>query len=419
MTATGLGVAAVIAAGLIYAEATARQDSPAALNRALSIESKLAGAPNADHLERLAEIDSSQPEPALREAVRVDPRRSAAWMTLGLRAEQHGEWIEAEHDLLEAARLDHQYLPAWTLTNFHFRRGNPDAFWKWARRAALLTYDEYSPLFRMVDHFDQDPLGVLQKLGNGVKLERAYLSYAIGRNRLDAAQLVAVRLASLHDASDASRLADLATRQIAAGHPGEALEAWNAFHTPPLDPARGPILTNPDFRSPPTREGFDWTLSAASLCPGMAATWSPGQTQFNFSGGQPDDCILLTQALILAPRHRYRLKFEYRMEGRPAPSGIDWDLAPLDGTGALRLAPSGAAPDPLQPRPPQPRPSQQRPSQQRPPPPPASQNWTPSERLFPDVHGTLVRLRLMYHRQPGTVRYEGSVCLRDLRLEVL
>jgi len=419
LAAAGFSAGAMLATGLLYAKALAREDSTIALRRALWTESQLADAPDADHLERLAEreqtieleqtaepqrtaeTDSGQPpalsglalpELALKEAVRIDPRRSAAWIMLGLLAERQGEWTSAERDLLEAARVDHQYLPAWTLTNFYFRRGNRERFWVWARRAAPMTFDEFPPLLRLADHFEPDPVNVLQWLGDSARLERGYLSYLIQRNRLDAAQRVAVRLAARSDPADAPRFAALASRQIAAGNAGAALEAWNVLHAPPLDPARGPFLTNRDFRSPPSGEGFDWILASAP-CPGVAAAWSPGQVRFDFSGGQPDACVLLTQTLILVPRGTYRLRFEFRGEGRPSTPGFDWDLEASAGKATRPRSASFIAA--------------------------ASGNWGSAERIFPQVHGPLARLRFGYHRQSGTVRYEGSVWLRQLRWEVL
>lgn len=399
---SGLGVGAILAAGLFYAEGVARQDSPSALRQALRIETWLTGSPNADYEERLAELfseaESGPPEQALRQTVRIDPKRSAAWIALGLLVEQNGERAEAEQDLLQAARIDHQYLPAWTLTNFYFRRGNRDLFWKWARCAALLTYDESPALLRLVEHFDQAPLSVLARLGDTPGLERGYLSYLIGEKRLSAAQQVALCLAVRRDPRDARRMADLASRQILAAHPAEAQEAWNLFHAPALDPAHGQILTDPAFRSPPSGEGFDWTLGPRALCAGEATSWSPGQLEFNFSGGQPEDCILLSQVLILAPGHRYRLRFAYRCQGLPSASGLEWDLALSDPTGAPLLDPSGAIS------------SLTLPSER--------ETWVVAQRVFPDARETFVRLRLLYHRQPGTVRYRGSVWLRDLHLEV-
>ena len=93
----------------------------------------------------------------LRVAVRLNPRLASAWIYLGLDAEADGDLAEAEQDLLQAARVDRQYLPAWTLANFYFRRGDTVNFWPWAARAASLTFDDYRPLLRLADALETSP----------------------------------------------------------------------------------------------------------------------------------------------------------------------------------------------------------------------------------------------------------------------
>jgi len=445
--AAGFGALAILAAGLLYAEVIAHQDSAASLHQALRVETGLARTPKADHLERLAELDADRsPEAqreALREAVRIDPRRSSAWTFLGLLAERNGDWSGAERNLLEAAGVDRQYLPAWTLANYYFRRGKHDAFWEWARRAALLTTDDLTPLLRLADRFEPDPLRLLERLGDSSRLERSYLTFLIVQGRLDRAQQVGLRLGALRDPTDSPRLTELASRQIAAGHAGAALQAWNMVHTPGLDPLQGPVLTNPDFRVRPSGDGFDWTLATA--CPGVETVWSAGQLQFSFSGGQPDDCVLLMQTLVLAPARRYRLRFEYRSQGAASARGIDWTLDPFESSASLPLRLSSAKGAARATKPDQeliaPRSvlheflSNRTPGFS-----PAIPNWIWEERRFSVPRRTnpgrapqdgasaatapgastdvvLVRLRLMVHRQPGTLRYQGTVWLRQLQME--
>jgi tetratricopeptide (TPR) repeat protein len=158
----------------------------------------------------LAQYESSPEE--LRAAVTLNPRLSSAWIHLGLDAEADGNLSEAEVDLLQAAHVDRQYLPAWTLANFYFRRGDAEDFWPWAARAAALTYDDYRPLLRLADALDSSPQNVATRLGGGAPLLRAYLDLLIGMQRLDAAQEIASLLSARHDPSDRARLADFADR---------------------------------------------------------------------------------------------------------------------------------------------------------------------------------------------------------------
>jgi len=160
--------------------------------------------------EHLAGFESSREE--LLAAVRLNLRLSSAWIQLGLTAEADGNLQEAERDLLQASRVDRLYLPAWTLTNFYFRRGDAARFWPWAEQAARLTFDDYRPLLRMADGLEKSPQRVATRLGGGASLLRAYLDLLIDAKRFDSAQQVADLLAACHDPADHDRLAAFAER---------------------------------------------------------------------------------------------------------------------------------------------------------------------------------------------------------------
>ena len=113
----------------------------------------------------------------------------------------------------KAARVDHQYLPAWTLANFYFRRGDSAKFWPWARRAAALTYDDYRPLLRLADTLETSPQIVATRLGGDSRLLRAYMDVLIGLKELDKAGEIARLLEARRDPADRARLADLAKRK--------------------------------------------------------------------------------------------------------------------------------------------------------------------------------------------------------------
>ena len=170
-----LGFSLCLTIRLAIAEAEFRLDPETALRSPAWIR--------AANLDR---FDSSEAE--LRAAVSLNPRLSSAWIRLGLDAEADGNLPQAEADLLQAARVDHLYLPAWTLANFYFRHGDADRFWAWASRAAALTYDDYRPLLRLADALEPSPLRVATQLGGGAPLLRAYLDLLINTHRLDGAR---------------------------------------------------------------------------------------------------------------------------------------------------------------------------------------------------------------------------------------
>ena len=156
----------------------------------------------------LVRFDSSPDD--LRAAIRMNPRLSLAWIQLGLEAEWNGNLAEAELDLLQAARVDRLYLPAWTLVNFYFRRNDAEKFWPWAEQAARLTSDDYRPLLRLADALDTSPRSVATRLGGSASLLRAYLDLLINAHQFDSARDIARLLSGYQDPADQTRLAAVA-----------------------------------------------------------------------------------------------------------------------------------------------------------------------------------------------------------------
>lgn len=266
-------------------------------------------------------------------------------------------------------------------------------------------------------------------------LERAYLDLLIGTSQWEEAEIVARRISSRligsetgsrlkpdsalsqrldrarpdasgrtrEGASDAACLDDFVTRLIAAGRAPAAVGLWNEYKGfAALDPARGWSLTNGDFEREPTNAGFDWRLGPGpgaagdsgrnlfghvrAVSEGVEPLWTPSQLEFRFTGEEAEQRQLAEQWLPLGPR-RYRLSFEYETRSLPSPTGIRWELAAKE---PLAEAPS------LEP----------------------SASWRAALWNFGGDEG-LARLRLIYHRVPGTVRARGSFLVRRVRLEVL
>jgi hypothetical protein len=150
-----------------------------------------------------AGLAATQPVPDVR------PRDTSANIERALELERSGAVAQAEFILLEAARLDRQYLPAWTLTNFYFRRNAIPQFWSWAARASALTRDPRA-LLRLAN-----AAGTLWRsphLGNRPEILRPYLDILVTEPRLADAQTVAALLRAHHDASDLPRFAALQQR---------------------------------------------------------------------------------------------------------------------------------------------------------------------------------------------------------------
>ncbi len=210
---------------LAYAEVLARRDTVPSLTRAAQL---VHFASSSAYFERLTELDPEHSLPWLDAQLQANPRQTSARIARGLEEERTGSLASAESDLRQAAFFDRQYLPAWTLANFYFRRNRRADFWLWARRAADLTYDDYRPLLALAHAVEPDSQTAVRNLGASEKLLFADLDYLIQQNRLADAQQVARLLLPRKSPSAAPHLLALADRQLHAGRIQDALELTNA-----------------------------------------------------------------------------------------------------------------------------------------------------------------------------------------------
>src|SRR5215469_5079731 len=95
------------------------------------------------------EYDGGDPRPSLERAAELNPLNSAPRIRLGLDAEVRGDFAAAEKWLIDAALIDRQFEPRWTLANFYFRRENRDEFWKWIGQALDISYGDQRPAFEL------------------------------------------------------------------------------------------------------------------------------------------------------------------------------------------------------------------------------------------------------------------------------
>lgn len=148
----------------------------------------------------------------LQRAHEVHPRNTQIGIELALGREREGNSAEAEYIMLEAARYNRQYLPAWTLANFYFRHQDPTNFWLWAGKAADMCFDDFQPLLRLALYFESDPTIAAIKLGGGPRLLRSLMDVLIGEHRLEEASRIAKMLALKNDTADRDRLLSLEQR---------------------------------------------------------------------------------------------------------------------------------------------------------------------------------------------------------------
>ena len=259
-------------------------------------------------------------------------------------------------------------MPAWTLANYYFRRGDPQQFRKWARRAAELIPGDVDPLLVLCDRMDRG--NALGMLPDQRKFDWAYFDFLIRRDRMEDAERVANTLAARHEAEDLRRLAAFTTRLIDTGRSAAAIATWRSLFPAATSPVNG------DFRNPPSGQGFDWRTPPAN---GVTPAWTPGRMTFWLTGGQPEDCIFLEQPVPVKPGP-YQLRFEYAGDL----TGIRWTLQSA-GSAELESHPA----------------------------------WTPAERKFLIQEDGIAWLRLLYRRHIGVPKAEGQIEIRRVQWEPL
>jgi len=313
----------------------------------------------------------------------LNPYSSAPRIRLGLAAELSGDRESAERWLLDAARVDYQFEPRWTLANFYFRAGKPDEFWKWMRAALEVSYGDRTPAYDLCWRVSNDPREILTlAIPDRHEVAGSYLIYLLAKKPTGIAALqaeAARRLAAYHDASDLPLLFEVCDRLLQARDPA-ALEVWGlAGQSVPSG------VFNGDFASIPLNRGFDWRVIESAGVTHVNLN-APAGHRIALSGQEPESCLLLQQFLNLRADKRYRLHWESRTAGIKSPSGLEWRVArpsSRPGSGDIRLLPS--------------------------------EDWTAGE-LTIVTDDVFTDLELVYQRPIGESRAEGNVELRHIRL---
>jgi hypothetical protein len=355
---------------LAYADALYRRATLSSVERAATL------APDrADYHFVLAQLDASHAVAHLERALVANPYETRARIGLALEREASGDRSAAAKVLLEAARNDHQFAPAWALANFYFRSGESDQFWIWAQKSAAVSYGNRRAFFDLCFLASGDAHQVLEKVVTPQRaLELPFLEYLIARHRIHDAAEVAVRIARDRSPIANEALMDYIDAAIDAGETAQAWRVRSQFA------GAQPLLVNGDFAGPLLNRGFEWKIAAADGI-SVARTQDGGPAlATEFSGRETESCELLSHALALKAGAMYVMRFDYRTVDLPAHTGVSWRL------GAGREFALDA-----------------------------SAGWNPEEwRFRADGAGNLT---LAYHRAPGSTRAEGRLFLRNARID--
>jgi hypothetical protein len=313
--------------------------------------------------------------PLLERIVKLEPFSSAPRIRLGLDAEVRGDQADAERWLLEAASIDRQYEPRWTLANYYFRQQRAGDFWKWMRAALEVSYGDRRPAFDLCWQVSNDAAAIWTRaIPESRETIAAYLAYVLRERHPEAVPQVSMKLAMWKAPQDLPLLEGALDALLDAGDVSHARDLWEA-----LGYASPNGIVGADFDTPQLGHGFDWRFN---LVPGVThlVLDAPPAHRIMMNGQQPESCELLRQFVLLKAGHHYILHWESRTDSIPAMTGVSWNLS--------------AAHAML----------------------PASKDWTVGE--MPVVTQTIPSavLSLTYQRPSGQVRAEGRIDLRHVTL---
>lgn len=275
------------------------------------------------------EYDGADSTALLERAASLNPLNAAPRIQLGLAAEIHGDPGGAERWLLDAARVDRQFEPRWTLANFYFRRGDTEQFWKWMRAALEVSYGDHRSAFELCSNVSSDAGEILARaIPDDRGVLRAYLEYLNETHRWAAMPLTAQKLASIGDAKDRPELLGAVDALIAANDAASAKSVWRALGYPD-----GSGVFRGDFEPPEIGAGFDWHFLRGQGITQQSIEQPRSMHRITLSGSQPETAELLRQMLSLEPHARYKLTWQARTHGIASPTGIAWrigdQLAPV------------------------------------------------------------------------------------------
>jgi tetratricopeptide (TPR) repeat protein len=337
----------------------------------------------AEHLES----QGADPKPELLQASRLNPLNSLYLGRLAIRAESENDMAASERFLRQAAAVDKKLLPQWDLLNFYFRRGNESRFWEAFRRCLEISSEEDSRgIFNLAWAQSQDPEIILKNLPGSREHLRRYLNFLLQTERTAPAVTVANRLAQVSGTDETPLLLIFCERALRSDS-AASVRIWNILSSrklissSPLDPARGEFISNKSFSPVQESKVFDWEMPSVE---GVFVSQSPeadGVT-VHFDGTEPENAIVLRQAVPLLQGSQYRLSYEFSAPGTPV-RGLYWEI--VEAGAVLAVSPEIAA----------------------------DANWSSAHFDFPAAQGWAY-LTLRYHRPAGAVRAEGSIGIRKL-----
>jgi tetratricopeptide (TPR) repeat protein len=390
---------AALVAGMVWngllavADLSARRNQTEATRLAMRLMPANAAYPT-QLAEELYASDPPGAKSLLQKAVKLNRYDAASWIQLGLLSEAGNDPPQAENALLQAASVDSTFLPSWSLANFYFRQQNAARFWYWAQRAAQMVPDDATPLFRLAWYVNPNA----QEIENRLQMKRPavegqFVNFLLIQGDPEAVSEAASHLLQITNKESTETLLGACDWLLERKRPDLALALWNGLATRISYPSLGADspVTNSDFGKSPLSRGFDWHLRTVEGVSSFLNA-NPNALGFEFSGEEPDSFLLLNQTAPIQGKKNYALRVDYGTSGIPADSGIEWQVTDAR-TGALLARTTSLSSEKG-----------------------GEQGGTVTTCFSTPEETGFVNLSLLYQRQPGTVRVEGKLALKRVKL---
>jgi hypothetical protein len=386
--AVRIALALVCCLGIWFSWKTERADSLFREDTAESLRAAIKLVPDGwQYYMRLAQLDRVHAHGLLETALKLDRYNAQAAIELALQDESEGNYGEAEKLLLAAFSVDRTYTPRWSLANFYFRRDNHPAFWVWAKKAAEMPTEDMGPLFELCWRVTPDAGEIAKAVMNDDRgLVRQYLSFLMDKDQMDALATVAPRLVRVGDPeTDRLFLLGAVNRLVSENNGAGATAVWKSMVEQSWVPGDASLPNNGEFNRELLPVVFDWSLPEY---PGLHSWPGSSGLRSEFTGEEPESCIIAEQYVTLAPES-YSLSYSYHTDGIAPQTGIRWQI--LDAKTGTVVAESESL---------------------------SSDTKVNTSWRFAIPDGIpLQRLRLAYQRTLGTPRVSGTLLVLSTRIQ--
>ena len=317
------GIAGACCLGIWSCYKIARADHLFRRDTAQSVRAAIALVPDqSKYYARLAQLEPDRAEELLEKTLAINRYDSKAAIDLALIREARGDPAGAEKLLLEAFAVDRTYLTRWTLANYYFRHDDSASFWKWARKAAEMPAEDITPLFQLCWRVIPHARDITNKvLTDDPATIRQLLGFLASKGEFQEAAAIAHHLTERGQPDpDRAILLSLVDKLIAGNDASEAQSVWQLLADRRWIVAESTLPDNPSFGRPPLQAGFDWRLPSS---PGLHSWPGPSGLEVEFSGKQPESCVIAEQIMPLS-RGEHEFRYRYRTSGIAPGTGLRW-----------------------------------------------------------------------------------------------